>query len=598
MPEETMKPEIMSTENFKYYRACVDKDKGFHDEQLSKYNCPEEVIAGYNGIFANDKGSQVENYLFIGAATALPSLFWQLPKTNIRPKNRPSLAFEAAVLTSLINASISDAEKQENQLCIIDAFLPYGYAVMKNGYNSRTGKIKTPSLLTGESKSDKTNDMEGDVEYIKFEKAISLRQSPKVTYLDSTQPFGKGNRITFIYDRTLQQIIDSNLYDLSSNFLSRYRSRDNRLIEMKLVEHWCMLNGYAWKLAYVEGWDEPLKWVKTEYRYLPVSLLKFNQMGDVLYAVSHGTLGHRAQTELNYLNELWKEKIDKIRSQHIVFEEGLSESGKTTLKANDFGAIVGATKPLIQGIVAEIKSTPIDPALFNNIASVRQYLQLIMSTAGGKGGGPDSDLATVERDKALGNALRSSGMQDAIRDFMIDQIKQRIKCFLTFGTPEMIVKMTGENLTMPTTGKAIAVGDELQLGGDNGLILKDIISGDIDVDFVFDVDIQSASRPDYPVIRKQLGEGMLVGSKLAPIIRSENKKKIRFDLQLIDYYATFDAIPDATKYVENMTEEEIQADTMKIAMAQGGGMPQGGASTEGAIEQGANKVATGAEGLQ
>jgi len=217
-----------------------------------------------------------------------------------------------------------------------------------------------------------------------------------------------------------------------------------------------------------------------------------------------------------------------------------------------------------------------------------------MSTTGGKGGGPESDLATTERNKMVGDALRSSGMQDSIRDFMIDQIKQRIMCFLKFGTPEMIVKMTGENLTLPMTGKKIMPGDEIQLGGDKGLELSELISGDIDVDFIFDVDIQSAARPDYPVIRKQLAEGIGLGLKMDPILRSQGKK-VRLDLQLKDYYATFDAIPDSSKYIEDISEEE-KAILAQAAIAGGAGGP--GVPNEGAIAGGANQVKTGVEGLQ
>jgi hypothetical protein len=592
MPEPSK--QIMSTEEFKYFKQCVDKDITFHDEQLAKYNSPEEVLEGYNGRFTKGDDSQIENYLFVSAATVLPSFFYQLPKVNIRSERLP---FEASVLTALINATLTDKEKIENQLCIIDAFLPYGYAVMKNGYNSRTGKLAKPSILTGESNSDKPNDMEGDTEYIRFEKAISLRQSPKTTYLDSTQPFGKGNRITFKYGRTLQQIIDSNLYNLSSNFMSYYgsRAKDKRLVDLFIYEHWVMINGSAWKLCYIDGWQEPLAWQKTSYTSLPVSYLCFNKMGDLLYGVSHGTLGLRAQKELNYLNELWKKHIDNMRNQHLVDTSALSETGKKTLQQNDIGGIVGTTKPLASGIAQPLQSAPVDPALFGNIQNVRQYIQLILSTTGGKAGGPEADFATTERNKVLGDTLRSSGIQDSIRDFMINQIKQRIECYLKFGTPDMTIKLTGENLIMPMTGKPIAQGEEVKLGGDNGLTLKDIITGNLDVDYIFDVDIQSASRPDYPVIRKQLGEGMAISLKMAPIVSQENKR-IRFDLMLKDFFKTFDTIPDVDKYIEDLTPEEIAMKVQQIAMQQQG--ITNGVPTEGAIDQGANRVKTGTEGLQ
>jgi hypothetical protein len=580
----------MDTKDFKYYKDTVEEDIREHDSQLEKVNCPSEVILGYNGRFKDsDDATQVENYLFVSAATILPSLYYQMPRINVR-SNRESLRFEAAVLTSLCNSSFVDKEKEENQLCIVDAFLPYGYAVMKNGYNSRTGKTKDPSILTGESKSGKKNDMEGDVEYIKFEKAISIRQSPKFTYLDSSQPFGKGNRITFCYDRTLRQIKDSNLYDLSANFLSYYgsKSSDDRKVKMKITEHWCMISGYAWKLSYVEGWDEPLAWLQTEYTELPVSYLRFNKVGDVLYSISHGTLGLRAQKELNYLNELWKKHIDNMRNQHLVYEEALSESGKKTLKQNDIGGIVGATKPVVEGIATPLQSATVDPALFGNIQNVRQYLQLILSTTGGKTGGPEAEFATTEKAKALGDVLRSSGMQDAIRDFMIAQIKQRIKCYLKFGTPEMIIKLSGEELTMPLTGKPIEANQELALGGDSGLTLPELITGNIDLDFLFDVDIQSAARPDYPVIRKQLAEGIGLGVKMEPLLRAKGKK-INLDLIMEDYFKTFDSIPNADKYIADMSEQEKQM-MMQTAMAGQMGEPPPGTPEEGAIARGAENV--------
>lgn len=585
----------MDEKEFKYYRDIITEDITEHNKQLEKYNSPDSVIKAYNGSFedGDSNDSMIENYLFIGASTILPSLFFQMPRINIR-SYRETLRFQAAVLTSLINASFGDKEKEENQLAIIDAFLPYGFAVIKNGYNSRTGKAVKPSLLTGETKVDKDNDMEGDVEYVKFEKAVSLRQSPKKTYLDSSQPFGKGNRITFEYDRTLRQLIDSNLYALSSNFLSHYnaRSNDSRKVELKLTEHWCVIDGYCWKLCYVEGWDEPLTWVKTEYTELPISYLRFNKIGDVLYCVSHGTLALKAQKELNYLNELWKKHIDNLRNQHIVYEEALSESGKKTMKMNDFGGIVGAVKPLGTGIASPLQSASVDPALFGNIENVREYLKLILSTTGGKAGGPESELATVERNKVLGDVMRSSGMQDSIRDFIIHQIKQRIKCFLKFGTPEMIIKMTGENLFNPMTGKQIMPNDEFQLGGDNGFELEELINGNIDVDFIFDVDIQSAARPDYPVIRKQMMEGIVMGQKLEPALQQKGKK-INLDLMVKDYFATFDAIPNAEKYITDMSEEEKAA----LSLINPAGMTESGIPTEGGIETGANQVKTGVEGL-
>lgn len=594
---------MLSEKDFKYYKDLATKDIAAHDDMLNKVNDPEGVINGFNGMFTSSSGKHstdermIENYLFIGANTVLPSMFFQLPKMQIRAR-RNDLDFAAAVLTGLINAEFDEKEKLENQLCIIDAFLPYGYAVMKNGYNSRTGKTKKKAnILTGETgaSKEKDNDMESEVEYLKFEKSITVRQSPKFTYLDSSQPFGKGNRITFIYKRTLQQLIDSNLYNLSENFISYFgnRATDKRCVDITLYEQWIKEGAFVYKFVWVDGWQEELAWIETKYDELPVSYLRFNKMGDVLYGVAHGTLGLNAQKELNYLGELWKKHIDNLRNQIAVQRDALTTSGKATLENNEIGGVVWFDKPITQGNLAPISSNPMDANLFNNIVNVREYLQLVLSTSGAVGGGPDSDLATVERNKAIGNVLRSSGMQDDIRVFLKDQVRQRIKNILRLGSVERIIKLTGQNLFSPS-GKPIEDGTELEIGGENGLNLNDIITGDIDTDFIFEIDIVSAAKPDFPVVRKQLMEGAATVQKIGNELRMAGKQ---FDwVKWIElYFDTFDTIPNAKALIKDLPPE--LAITPEMLAAQSAAVTSGGAPTPEQVAQGAESVPTGVEGL-
>ena len=590
----------LSPEDFKYRKGEIEDDVKFHKNKMDEVNSPDEVIAAYNGKFyektlsKNSDANMIENYLFVAAATALPSLFYQLPRMQVRAPNRQDLQFSAAILSGVLNATFTEKDKEENQICIIDAFLPYGFACMKNGYNSRTGKANKPSVVTGKAAGANQNNLEVENEFIKFERPIGLRQSPKFTYFDRSQPFGKGNRITFQYVRTLQQLINSNLYNLESNFINYFGSRatDKRKIDITIYESFWIIDGYCYKFVYTDGWHEEMYWGKTEYDGLPTSLLRFNKMGDVLYNVAHGTLGLNAQKELNYLNELWKKHIDNIRNQHIVNTKKLTESGRKTIRQNDIGGIIESDQPLSDADIRPIQSASMDGNLFNNIANVREYLKLIMSTSGSKLGGPESELATVERSKEMGDALRSGGMQDAIRDFMIDQMKKRIKNILRLGSPEMIVTLTGENIVNPMTGGIVEPGTMVEIGGEKGLSLQDIVQGDIDIDYVFDVDVTSAARPDYPVIRKQLQEGIVVAQGLEPKL-AERGKKINWEAMLTDYFSTFDTIPDAKKYIQDMSEEEKQAMIMKAQMMAGG--PPGGAPgeipNEAAITAGAERVA-------
>jgi hypothetical protein len=603
----------LKEKDFEYYKKEIDDDIKFHRTKMSEVNRPSEVKAAYKGKFETDglpntdSDYMTENHLFISANTVLPSLFFQLPRLNVRPKFRDDLRFAANIINGLGNVYLNEDVKKENQLAIIDTFLPYGYGAIKSGYNSRVGTIKQPKtskfkeLFTGKvegENSQNDNAMESEVEYIKYERPVLLRHSPKHTYLDRRQDFNKGTRMTLEYQRSVQNLIDSNLYKLDKTFIDHFKSRsgtnDLRCAYVTLYESWMKMDKKIFKLVYVEDWPEELAFIETDYDEIPVSLLRFNKMGDVLYNVAHGTLGLEAQKELNFLNELWKKHVENIRNQFIIDDSGLTNEGKITLNDNPIGGIIKATRPGLTAI--PLMSQGVDPALFSNIENLRQYLSLLMSTSGGKGGG-ESELATVEKNKALGDALRSSGMQDDIRDFYIDQAKKMVKNILKFGDPELTVTITGDNVINPLTGETLNQGDAVKIGGETGIPLRQLIEGDIDIDYVFDVDITSAARPDFPVIRKQLAEGITIATQLAPLLQGSNKK-VNYDLMLEDYFSTFDAIPNAKKYVSDLSGEEKQRLLSQIAPS---GMEGAGTGTgipgETTINAGAETVPTGVEGL-
>lgn len=593
----------ISEKDFKYYKNFVEESRAFHDKEMQETNCPKDVIDAYKGKFG-EEGEVIENYLFIAINTVMPTLFYQFPKIIVRAK-RSGLDFEASVLNGIANTYFTEDTKKENQLAIIDAFLPYGYGVMKVGYNSRTQKAKRTSILTGESGNKvNPNNVEGDVEFLRYEKPIIKRESPEKTYLDYTQPFGKGNAITFEYKRTLQELKDSNMYRLSQNFLQHFgsKSQDPRDVSIDIIEHWVMKDGYAWKLVYTEDYPEEIYWGRSGYRCLPVSYLRFNKMSDQIYPLAHGTPAYQAQVELNYLNQLWKNHVDNLRDQWLVYGDALTEEGRQALNANITGSTVFTQKRLTEGVVQALQSKGVDPALFSNIQTVRDYLNLIVSATGVKAGGSGDDLATTEKLRQMGDTMRTSGMREDIRDFVVDQIRQTIINVLRFGNPEMTIKLTGQNLIAPWSGARIESGSELQLGGAEGLVLQELITGNIDSDFVFDVDIVSASKPDFPVMRKQLAEGIMMTMNMQPVLQQEGTK-VDYSELVKDYFSTFDAISNPDKYIQEMTEQEKMALMQQQMMAQqaqqaqGGGKPMRRVPQEQQIEQGANKVNTNTQGL-
>ncbi len=616
----------ISDKDLKYYKEFIRQGEKVHMNMIHK-NMPQSVISAYEGVLLRDHGnaglshenthlglSQTpdhnntmlrENYLFIAVNRLLPSLFFQVPKPIIRA-NPGGSDFSAGIIDGLLRHYFTDDAKKENQMAILDAFMPYGFGCIKVGYNSRRGKTvaKKPNLFTGEVKKNKTEEgMEASVDFLKYENPYLERVSPKDVILDHTKPFGKDQAITFIYERTLQELIDSNLYNITTNFIQHFRAQgegDNRQVKIFIKEHWVMIDNFAWKLVFTEDWQEPLAWGKTLYTFLPRSLLRFNKTPDTLYTISHGKLGLEAQIELNYQNELAKKNIDQSRAQTLVDENALTESGKKTLNANEIGGIVYTNRPVTQGVSANIGNQPLNPELFANIANIRQYLNLLIGTAGGRGGEQAEKLATSERDKAFGNILAQEGLSDSIRDFIRDQERKMVISLVKWGDPEITVTVMKEEVVDPETGKLVT-GQNLQFGGKDGFSLKEEIQGKVELDYEYDVDMASAARPDFAVIRKQWDDLVARGLEINPLLQSQGKK-FDFGEAMEAWAGTFDAIPNAKKIIKDMTEEEVAAfkEQQKIALMQEAtekaskGNPS--PPTEAAIIQGAQAVATGAPG--
>jgi hypothetical protein len=565
-----------------YYKGIIKEDEWEHSRKLMQNNNPAKVIAAYEGrVVSGEAGSSpdnpdgmsnaaytnnlvqdddsiLENWMGIAADTIIPGLYHQTPLPNIRKRPNGS-EFTAELLNGLIRHYFDTAAKKENQAAIIDAYLAYGFGIVKVGYNSRIGiqKNKRASLFTGEIKADgKDTDMESAEEYIKYERPFVERVSPKACFLDWSKGFGKGQRITFEYKRTLQEIVDSNLYDIKQDFLNYFKgsSDDTRKIKLNIKEHWVMLNGYAHKLVLVEGWHEEISWRKTGYQWLPISLLRFKNPSDTLYARSHGYTATLAQRELNYLNELWKESIDHAQNLVFVDENALTEDGKKTLKANPTHGIIGTTRNP-KGVAQNYSSNPLSQETFANIQNLRAYLQQVLSAGGSISGDQSAPTATQDRSQQMGNMLRTGGMQDDIREFNIDQIKKMITCVVNWGDPEVAISITGKNIVDPVSGLPVT-GRGVLIGGDRGISLKESIIGNIESDYKYDVDMSVSVRPDLSVVRKQLNEYGTFLAQISPALQAEGKK-VNWGKLSVSMAKTFDAIPDAETIIEDMSEEEI-----------------------------------------
>jgi len=611
----------ISRKDLDYHQGTVKDDKFKHHRDMMNVNMPQKVLASYEGFIGlqydnmnvdsqdselvghghatvdhpgvKDAGKIWENYLAISVNRITPSLYYQVPMPNITSKPTGS-PYSAEVLNGLTRQFFDNKAKVENQKCILDAFLPYGYGVMKIGYNSRVGVLdnQRASIFTGKTAKVKGQniDMETSAEYVKYERPFYERQSPAKTFLDCTKGFNLGQRITFKYDRTLQELKDSNLYSLDSNFLQFFGSKtnDDRSIMINLTEHWFMQDGAAWKIVWVEEWPEAIYYDKTPYPWLPVSLLRFNNTPDRLYTRSQGSQGADAQEELQYLNELWKNHIDKHKKMNFVNTSGLTENGRKTFLKGEIEALVECSQNPAS-LIAQFTSQPMSSDVYNNISNVRSYLTQLLSVGGAVSGDVSAEKATQERAIQFGNYLSTSGMTDSIRDFNNDQLKKSMTTLIKWGEPSVTVSITKQDIIDPFTGMMVT-GQDLAIGGNEGVPLKEQIIGDVDRDYNYDIDMASSARPDYAVVRKQLMEyGEFLKGLLQGLVAEG--KKVNWGSLAKKVGKTFTEIPNAGEIVQDMTEEEqAQNEQAQQEEKQQDFLQAASEPTEEAIVRGANGV--------
>ena len=107
-----------------------------------------------------------------------------------------------------------------------------------------------------------------------------------------------------------------------------------------------------------------------------------------------------------------------------------------------------------------------------------------------------------------------------------------------------------------------------------GLKLQEEIKGDVETDYIYDVDITSAQRTDFPVVRAQLKEAAEFLIAIEPRIMQEGKKGEIAEFAK-DYLNTFETLVDPEKYISDMTDEDKALAEQKLLMAQAGGKPVG-----------------------
>lgn len=508
------------------------------------------------------------NKIYPANNRVVPTLYYQNPKITFTARKN-STDFSAKILTAAVNYSYREMKiKKENQMAILDAWYA-GFGCTKIGYQASFAyKQAKPKGMLGKLKDavmgQQPDKEERIIDYIEYEGPFVNRINPVNVFRDPKQPSGKDRLLWIRYPKTLEDIITSDVYEYDNNFITRFRGKDSREVELEIYEGWLLTRKGLFIIALCEGYRDPIRYEQSSWKgdNLPFSFISFAEINDMHYPVSPMKVTSKQQRHVNYLTTLQFNVINKFRNQTGINENALSEEGKLAIKTNAIGGIVGFKTP-VNGNIAPLVSAPIPADLFNVGQLMTENLQECLQVAGLRSGNSQNE-PTLGQDqlKDFGNSLGTSGMQDKVREFVIDQATKLSQMIKQYATAPSLVPIVGMDLTDPQTGKLITQ-QWLEFGtAENPITLKQTVAGDYDCE----VDIKSAQKPDDAAKLKLYNEmsANILQNPLIPQGLSEQHKKIDMAKFVQGWFNAYkEYVPEVNSFITDMTQEEIEA--MKVA---------------------------------
>lgn len=551
-----------------YFKTCLKDARSFQEKEFLNKIDTELYKSYYTGDnYRKDNVADVVeedeyitlNKVFPATNRVVPTLYYQNPKIVFTPR-KGTTDFSAKILTAVINYDYKEMRiKQENQQIVLDAWYS-GFGACKLGYltnfvyksQDKTMMQKIKGIVGLPDKEEKI------IDYIEYEGTFARRINPKDIFRDPKQPAGKDRIIWIHYKKTLEDIVSSDMYEYESDFITRFKTKDMREVELDLYEGMCVSRKDGlYIIAVVDGYPNPIRYEKSSWKGdgFPMSFLSFSEINDMHYPPSFLQVTSKQQKHINFLTTLQFNVINKFRNQTGVNENALTEEGKRTLKSNDIAGIVKFKVPL-NGQIAPITSANISADLFNVQGIMQENLQECMQVAGMRSGSAANE-PTLGQDqiKDMGNQIGLNGMQAKVQDFVIEQATKLAQFRKQFSTAPSLVPIVGMDLVNPITGQLIT--DEwLEFGTPNNPVsLKDAIAGDYDIE----VDIKSAQKPD-DTIKLKLFENLIATIRTPEMQQylASDKKKINWSKLItswLDVYSSY--IPTVGSFVTDMTMDDL-----------------------------------------
>lgn len=600
-----------------FYRSYFDKDRACHESEFLQAINPDVIRAFYRGKSVKDSRFLRTGYgmnedqhilmlsmIFASANTILPNLMYQYPQaivTALRPEGNktPVVPIEdsAALMSALLKyyAKCND-KKATCQEAVMNAYW-FGLGWSKIGYSlpsepteqiaeePETAKPFNFMDMMKPPKESIPNPLQSKerMEFIDEEGLFNSSESPLNIYLDHKADLKNGKVRTHRVPRTLYELMNFGSYEkevldeIYTKFKHSRGSRfDSRDIDLTLNEQHIKQRNGVWIHSWVDEFDKPLQYEKSTLatNHFQIIPLVFTIEPGVRYPISHMKIAVQVQDKIDKMASLFYEQVSRARNMLFINESDLAKGTLAAIEANKLGGIALTNKSINQGTFANAQSpavqndlpTLINLASQNLIQNMGADEQLVAGKSKNKTLGQD-ELARV------GTKVRESGMQDKVKDFLIQGVEQEAQLLMQYSEAQLQLDITGEDYADPIIAQEFTRKQASFMTNENPIAVKRFIEG---VKYEFDFNMEDGVRPDSDKIMNDIERVIAFTSN--PIIENainQDGMIVKTGSLAKEWLTQVKSLGNPMKYLGKIDSMQLAAiQTRKMLMNQGGQMGQ------------------------
>ena len=604
--------------DFQFYKSYFDKMRSCHDKEFMEEINPDLIRAFYRGRkikdarFArvgygmdDDEHLLMLSILFAGANTILPNLYYRDPRplvTAIRSTEGPvSQDQSAALMAALLKLYMKQNNaKSENQDAVLNAYF-FGLGWKKLGYTFESEPMQEEMSQEPETLNEsqgfsfkKLLGMEGQekptplqfkerMDFVDKSGLFNSSESPLNIFLDHKADLRNGKVRAHRVTRSLYELMNFGAYDqeiledIYKKFKHTRGSRlDTRDIDLSVNEEHIVQRNGIWVLTWVDEFDKPIQyerstWQGKGFQFVPLS---FTNEPGVRYPISHMKIAVQVQDRIDKMASLFYQTVSRSRNMLFINQNRLQKGSVDAIIANKVQGIVLTNEDLTPGTFAHAQSPPVSNDLPSLIALCQQNLIQVM-------GSDEQTVTGRSKNKNLGQdeiahagtQVRESGMQDRVKDFMIEQFEKEAQLLKEYSDSELQLEITGEDYVDPIMAEKMEKQNVSFMSLENPIAAKRYIEN---VDFSLDMNVEEAVKPDREKIMNDIERVIAFTSNpLVETAINNDGYAVATGALAIEWMSNVESLGNSKKYLKKINSMQLAAIQARKVLMQGMGQGQG-----------------------